>query len=66
MKAKLIIINWLCSWVSLCIPGNIYIAVIVVAYFGFSSWLLIRNKKIVNKALDKVEDRVDKSLTSKK
>lgn len=63
MKAKLIIFNWLFSWVPLCYAGDDpVIAMCVVGWFGFSSWLLNKHKRITMREVDRFENWVDKQL----
>lgn len=64
MRTKLIIINWLFTWMPLCYNGESQIiAAIVVGYFGFASLLLTKHKKAIDKELRRFENWIDKLIT---
>lgn len=63
MKTKLIIINWLFAWVPLCYVGDDpVVAFSIVGWFGFASHLLNKNKKEVEKEIEKFEQLIDKLI----
>lgn len=67
MKAKAIIINWLFAWVPLCYAGDDpIIAMCVVGWFGFSSWILNRYKKETMREVIKFENWIDRVLINSK
>ena len=61
MKAKLIVINWVVAWFPLCYAGeSAVIALGCVGWFCFSTWLLLRHKKVALKELDKWDKWVNR------
>ena len=65
MKTKLIIANWLFSWIPLCYCGNDpVIAAIIVGWFGLSSWLMQKNKREVYKVIDGFEKWIDRIINN--
>lgn len=67
MQTKLIIINWLFSWIPLSYKGeSLLIAAIVICYFAFASLLLTTHKKAVDKEMKRFNNWIDRIITSNK
>lgn len=65
MKTKLIIANWLFAWVPLCYVGDDpFVAMCIVGWFGFSSYLLNRNKEATTREIIKFEEWIDKQINN--
>lgn len=62
MKTISIIIGWLGSLMSMA-TDNLIQGLIALCFFGFTTWLLNRNKKDVYLAIRRFEKRIDDILT---
>lgn len=62
MKTISISIGWLGSLMSMA-TDNLLQALIALCFFGFTSWLLNRNKKEIYRAIRRFEKRIDDILT---
>ena len=63
MKAKLIVANWLFAWSLLCYSGDdLFIAMCIIGWFGFSTLLLNKNIKAAIRELIKFEKWVDRLI----
>jgi hypothetical protein len=65
MKAKIIIINWMFSFIPLCYCGdNPVIGLSIAGYFGISSWMMYKHKKEVDKVIKRFEIFTDRLLNN--
>ncbi len=66
IKAYIITANWLLAFLLLSYNGiSLIFAFMIVFYFCFSSWLLMRNKSQIMKIAYRLNEKIDKIIIPK-